>query len=386
MSGNPRQAVPLPDSVLRKTLQIAADAVICTDAAMHITFFNDGASRVFGYSHTEILGQPLARLIPERFRTRHASHMAEFAASGSPARQMGERGTISAVRKDGAEFPAEASIACVRAAEGNVFAVVLRDITERQRYERENASLVRELLAAVAARDDMLSIVSHDLRNPVNAVKMLAAAIVRAGEAQPLPVEVGEHADVMLQAASQMDALIQDLLDVSRLESGRLAVTPRVVAVDQLVNDATETLRPMAVQAELRLVADLPSTLPKADVDPDRIVQVLSNLISNAIKYTPAGGRVEVHAQADEDVVRVTVSDTGIGISEDELPRVFDRFWQSKRTARSGAGLGLAIARGIVRAHGGRIWIESTVGKGTRVHFTIPRAARNARADEAEAG
>jgi PAS domain S-box-containing protein len=384
MSGNPRQPLELTDSVLRSAMQIAIDAVICTDADMNVTFFNDGAVHVFGYAAHEIIGQPLARLIPDRFRGSHAEHMMRFSESGAPARRMGERGAIAGLRKDGTEFPAEASIACLRASEGNVFTVVLRDITERQRYERENASLVRELLGAVAARDDMLSIVSHDLRNPVNAVKMLAAAILRAGEEHPLPAEVGDHADVMLQAARQMDALIQDLLDVSRLESGRLAVSPRVVAVDRLVSDATETLRPMATQAQLHLAADLPGSLPKADVDPDRIVQVLSNLISNAIKYTPAGGRVEVKAQADEDVVRVSVSDTGIGIADDELPRVFDRFWQSKRTNRSGAGLGLAIARGIVRAHGGRIWIESRVGAGTQVHFTIPRATRSLCADEPE--
>ena len=120
----------------------------------------------------------------------------------------------------------------------------------------------------------------------------------------------------------------------------------------------------------------LPDRLPQVDVDPDRLVQVLSNLIGNAIKYTPRGGSVRVAAEADQDIVRVTIADTGIGISEHELPQVFDRFWQSKRTNRSGAGLGLAIARGIVRSHGGRICIDSVVGVGTTVHFTVPRAGR----------
>jgi len=224
----------------------------------------------------------------------------------------------------------------------------------------------------------MLSIVSHDLRNPVNAVKMLAAAIVRAGDAAVLPGDVTQHAAVMLQAARQMDALIQDLLDVSKLESGRMAVNPRVIAVDELIALAAETLVPIASQAGVALHTKLSGLLPMVDVDPDRMAQVLSNLIGNGIKYTPAGGDVRLAAEADQDVVRITVMDTGVGITEQELPRVFDRFWQSKRTNRSGAGLGLAIARGIVRAHGGRIWIESVAGKGTKVQFTVPRAARNA--------
>ncbi|HVZ49844.1 MAG TPA: HAMP domain-containing sensor histidine kinase, partial [Gemmatimonadaceae bacterium] len=220
---------------------------------------------------------------------------------------------------------------------------------------------------------DLLSIVSHDLRNPVNAVKMLAAAIVRAGEASPLPPEVAEHAEVMLQASRQMDALIQDLLDVSRLESGRMSVTPRPTSLGELVSEVMHVLAPSAEAAGVRLAAHVPDVLPTVDVDSDRLVQVLSNLVSNSIKFTPEDGDITVTATEDGDVVRITVADSGIGISAADLPRVFDRFWQSKRTNRSGAGLGLAIARGIVRAHGGRIWVESAPGDGTRVHFTVPR-------------
>jgi len=299
-----------------------------------------------------------------------------FSASSESARRMGERGQISGLRKDGTEFPAEASIAHIATPNGVVYSVVLRDITDRRRFEEVNSQLVRDLQNAVTARDDMLSIVSHDLRNPVNAVKMLAAAILRTGHTEALPKDVSDHADVMLQAARQMDALIQDLLDVSRIESGRMPVRPRVVGVSELVSQAAETLAPIAAQAEVELHMSLPDRLPQVDVDPDRLVQVLSNLIGNAIKYTPRGGSVRVAAEADQDIVRVTIADTGIGISEHELPQVFDRFWQSKRTNRSGAGLGLAIARGIVRSHGGRIWIDSVVGVGTTVHFTVPRAGR----------
>jgi PAS domain S-box-containing protein len=368
--------IPLDDSVLLKTLAIAVDAIICADESHHVIFFNEGAETIFGYRAAEIIGQPLERLLPPRARQTHVGHLQKLSGTQDSARRMGERSQISGLRKDGTEFPAEASIAHVATAQGVVYSVVLRDITDRRRFEELNTQLVHDLQSAVTARDEMLGIVSHDLRNPVNAVKMLAAAILRTGHTEALPKDVSDHADVMLQAARQMDALIQDLLDVSRIESGRMQLQPRVVGVNELVSQATETLSPLAAQAGVTVTLTFPDRLPQVDVDPDRIVQVLSNLIGNAIKYTPRGGSVRVEAEADQDIVRVTVTDTGIGISEQELPRVFDRFWQSKRTNRSGAGLGLAIARGIVRSHGGRIWIESVANEGTTVHFTVPRAGR----------
>ena len=179
----------------------------------------------------------------------------------------------------------------------------------------------------------------------------------------------------MLQAASQMDTLIQDLLDVTRLELGRMRLTPQMIRAVDLVEVAVDTLAPLAAARRLRLEATVSSPVETVQADPDRILQVLSNLIGNAVKFTPAGGRVDVHVTSDGDAVRFTVQDTGPGIPPDELPRVFDRFWQSKRTNRSGAGLGLAIARGLIQAHGGRIWVESTLNEGTAVHFTLPLGA-----------
>jgi PAS domain S-box-containing protein len=370
---------PLNDRLLRESVMIAADAIICVDDRQRIILFNLGAATIFGYEPSEVLGKPLDVLLPKRVHGAHRAYVEGFSHARETSRLMGERREVSGLRKDGSEFPAEASIARVGIDDKVAYSVVLRDITERQRFEQENAELVRDLRGAVSARDDMLSIVSHDLRNPVNAVKMLAAAILRAKDVSDVPADVAQHAQVMLEAARQMDSLIQDLLDVSKLESGRMAVSPRVVAIGELVAQASETLMPIAAQATISLQTPIGGgELPLVDVDPDRIVQVLSNLIGNAIKYTQPGGDVRVLATADQDVVRVSVVDTGVGIAEHELPRVFDRFWQSKRTNRSGAGLGLAIARGIVRAHGGRIWIESVVGKGTRVHFTVPRAAKSA--------
>jgi signal transduction histidine kinase len=182
----------------------------------------------------------------------------------------------------------------------------------------------------------------------------------------------------MRQAADQIDALIQDLLDTTRLAGGRLRVLPRTVDVVALTSRGVEGLRPIAEAGHVSLVVTLPADVPAAFVDPDRFVQLLSNLIGNAIKFTPPGGEVTVTAEVDAGELLFVVSDTGEGISAEQLPHVFERFYQAPRgagrTIRHGAGLGLPISRGIVEAHGGNIWIASTPGVGTSVRFTLPLA------------
>jgi signal transduction histidine kinase len=170
----------------------------------------------------------------------------------------------------------------------------------------------------------------------------------------------------------QMDALIQDLLDSTRLEAGRLRVSPQWTSADDLVSAAIETLAPLALAKSVVLSQNFAPELPEVYADPNRMNQVLSNLIGNALKFTPEGGAVTIEGTREGKFVLFAVRDTGVGIQPEDLPFVFDRFWQSKRMNRSGAGLGLAIARGIVLGHGGRIWIESAPGVETVVRFTLP--------------
>ncbi|MBC8086548.1 MAG: PAS domain-containing sensor histidine kinase, partial [Phycisphaerae bacterium] len=351
------------------------DAIICVDANRCITFFNDGARRIFGYSADEILGCDLDRLIPQRFKPAHDAHIAAFGRSAVVARQMGERSVISGVRKSGEEFPAEAAIAKMIGPDGPIYSVVLRDVTAQRQAEAVNHRLLADTEAALRARDDVLGLVSHDLRNPVNAVKMLAAAILRTAEQEvsgTLPPAMVDHASVMLQAANQMDALIQDLLDVSRLESGRLHLDIVPTKLADVLREAANTLSPAAHERQVSIRIQLPEHLPPLAADPDRLTQLLSNLIGNSIKYTAAHGSVVITASQRDGKVAIQVTDNGTGIAPEELPLVFDRFWQSRRTNRSGAGLGLAIARGIVLAHGGEITIDSTLGEGTVVEFSLP--------------
>ena len=357
----------LTEFLLADIVKISADAIICVDADQKITLFNEGAEHIFGWTAEEVMGKPLDMLLPERARAVHPSHIQRFRDAPEQARKMGERREISGVRKNGQEFPAEAAIAKVRMGDAVVFSVVLRDITEQ-------VELQRRLQRAVRARDDTVGVVAHDLRNPVSAVKMLSSALLQRDDIDALPTEATEQLRLIRAASLQMDRLIQDLLDVTRVETGRLAIEKQRIPTGALLDGALGTLRPLIEEAGLKLKVSLPDDLPDVAADPERIGQVMSNLIGNAIKFTARGGKITVSAALERDMVRVSVLDTGTGISPELLPHIFDRFWQAtKSSIRSrGAGLGLPIARGIVNAHGGQLGVESKEGRGSTLYFTLP--------------
>jgi PAS domain S-box-containing protein len=363
----------LTDFLLADIVAIAADAIICIDENQEITLFNGGAEQIFGWKADEIIGKPLDLLLPERFRPTHRGHVEGFGASEDHARRMGHRREISGLRKNGEEFPAEAAIAKVRMGKSVVYSVVLRDITDQ-------VELRKRLQTAVNARDDTVSVVAHDLRNPVSAVKMLSAALLQRANAEHFSAESSEQLTLIRQAALQMDRLIQDLLDVTRVETGRLHLETTPLRAREVLDNALDTLRPLVSDAGLQLMEELPNDLPVVSVEEQRIAQVLSNLVGNSIKATPRDGRITVSARESDAALRVSVSDTGRGIPADQIAHVFDRFWQSATsTIRSrGAGLGLPIARGIIEAHGGRMWAESEVGRGSTFYFTLPIVRRGA--------
>ena len=519
-------------------LAIAVDAIISVDEQQQILHFNYGAARLFGYAEAEVVGTPLSRLLPNRFRDAHAQHLHDFAAGPDVARRMGERRAIYGLRRDGTEFPAEASISRLELPGRQVFTVVLRDISERLRsaenqrflahargmlattldYEStlqsvvhlavpyladcclldvtdangltrtiasvhddpehtkrlrafeqrrgearhwpfsvadvleqqqhvmrtglepgweaegadddarasalaqcgitafmtlplvardgvlgtltllsnqprrpyddidvavaedlapsmafavENAWLYQLSQQASRARDEILGVVSHDLRNPLSAISMCARVLLES------PPEVAddrrELADAILQSTHLMQRLIQDLLDASTIESGHLQIHRRAEALGPLVDSALNMVRLAADERGIALVRDVAPALPAVFIDAMRLEQVLANLLGNAVKFTEHGGRVSVQVDLDGAVVRVRVSDSGVGIPAEHLPHIFDRYWHARRQSRTaGTGLGLAIARGIVEAHGGTLGVESSLGTGSTFTFTVP--------------
>jgi signal transduction histidine kinase len=221
----------------------------------------------------------------------------------------------------------------------------------------------------------MLAIVAHDLRSPLNSIYMattllerkLAYAVGRAG-IRPL--------EAIKRASDRAKRLIEDLLMVTRMEAGQLTVERRRLSCDRLVREVVEAHVLMAASSQIDLRIELDPDLPDVFADRDRLLQVLENLLGNALKFTPQGGQIVVCAQAAEREVRFCVRNTGAGLRADELPHVFDRFWQANRRERRGAGLGLTICKGIIEAHGGRIWVDSDEHGLTTFHFTIPRATQ----------
>jgi signal transduction histidine kinase len=244
------------------------------------------------------------------------------------------------------------------------------ELARRASLSVDNARLYQESQQAVRAREEVLAIVSHDLRNPLSAV-ILGSSMLQMSST--MADEDREQLETIEASAKRMNRLIADLLDVTRLEGGkRLPIEPASVPIAELMREADDLFRAQATVASVTLEYQVEDDLPPVYADHHRVMQVLSNLIGNSLKFTPPGGRITVSANRHDGMVRCRIADTGPGIPSEHLSDIFSPYWQAKRTERLGAGLGLPIAKGIVEAHGGRIWAESGQGEGTQFYFTLP--------------
>jgi signal transduction histidine kinase len=251
--------------------------------------------------------------------------------------------------------------------------VTLRDLGVRAAMAIESARLYAQAQRAIAARQDVLSFVSHDLKNPLMGVMLSVETMLRAAP-QHDRRRSGAQLERIMRGAQQMRRMIEDLLDVTTLESGRLKVDIGTHDLGKLLDDAVELFTARAAGRQVRLELDVPETIQVA-CDRQRLVQVVSNLIDNALKFTPIGGRIAVSGRVAGDSVLCTVADSGSGIPPSVRPRVFERFVQADAGGREGRGLGLYIAKGLIEAQGGAIWVDSQEGRGTTFSFTLPLAA-----------
>jgi two-component system phosphate regulon sensor histidine kinase PhoR len=250
----------------------------------------------------------------------------------------------------------------VHAAGANGAVLVLHDITELRRLER--------------VRRDFVANVSHEFKTPLTAIQGFAETLL--GGALDDLENRNRFVEIIREHAQRLARLTDDLLKLSRIEAGRLELETRPIRVEGIVNGCVETARLNAEARGLRIVVNLPDEMPAIRGDGAQLGEVLQNLLDNALQYTPAGGQIELKARSNGHDVIFTVTDTGIGIPESDLERIFERFYRvdaARSREAGGTGLGLAIARHIVDAHGGRIWVESAIGQGSRFHFSIPRAS-----------
>ncbi|HLO51973.1 MAG TPA: response regulator [Kamptonema sp.] len=480
-------------------LEIADDAIIAINSTQHITLFNQGAEKIFGYTAQEVINQPLDLLLPSRFAQIHRHHIANFAQMPQSARRMGDRREIFGRRQNGEEFPAEASISRLDMEGETVFTVILRDITDRKQVEtaleqlsRQNelilnsvgeglcglnlqgkitfvnpaaakllgytvtepidrtihcilpdaensliwASLqdgvihqvpqatfyrqdgssfpveyvstpIREQGAIVGSvitfrditerqlvermKNEFISVVSHELRTPLTSIHgslgMLASGLL---DAQP---ETGKRLlEIAVNSTDRLVRLINDILDIERIEAGKVTMAKQRCDVSELMNKAAEVIQTMAEKFGVSVVISPLSS--QVWVDCDRIIQTLTNLLSNAIKFSTSGTTVWLSAEIGKKDdfgetinaasssssclpahILFTIKDQGRGIPQDKLETIFERFQQvdaSDSRNQDGTGLGLAICRNIVQQHGGQIWVESILGEGSTFYFTLP--------------
>jgi signal transduction histidine kinase len=262
---------------------------------------------------------------------------------------------------------------------GQVDLAGAEELARRLALAVENIRLRSEGQEAARSREDLLAIVSHDLRNPLGVVMASSALLLKSPLTDP-PGKEGRskrQVEAIQRAGTRMNRLIRDLLDFAAIQSGRLTISSHPRGVGELTREVFDALAAQAEAKSLKLVDGSPESTLRVSCDHDRVIQLLDNVVGNAVKFSGEGGTVTVTAEPDGDMVRFAVTDEGPGISAEELPHVFDRYYQAKRRNRDGIGIGLSIARGIVEAHGGRIWVESPAAPsavGTRFFFTLPAA------------
>lgn len=254
------------------------------------------------------------------------------------------------------------------------------DLARHASLAVDNARLYLASQQAVHSREEVLAIVSHDLRNPLNAVTLASSLLKMSSE---MSGEDREQIDTIDVSSKRMARLIADLLDVTRLDGGkRLPIDPEPIDLASLLGEAYELFKSQAAAGSVTLQVRAPENLPAVYADRHRVMQVISNLIGNALKFTPAGGLISSYAEQRENEMLITVADSGPGIPKEHLGHIFSPYWQAKRAERLGAGLGLPIAKGIVESHGGQIWVESEQGVGTKFFFTLPFATQSANDDD----
>jgi PAS domain S-box-containing protein len=249
------------------------------------------------------------------------------------------------------------------------------ELARRAAASIENARLYFLARRAIKSREDILAVVSHDLKNPVMVIELVARVLRQSRELEIN--QIFEFSNKIERAADKMLHLISQLLDFSRIENGTFSVAPQPETLKNIILPAIEGMKPLAEAKQQTIEYHIEANLPEVAADGSRVGQVLSNLLSNAIKFSGQGGEIVVSVREEDNAIVVCVSDNGRGIRRENCSKVFDRYWQAEDTKHTGMGLGLSIAKGIVEAHGGKIWVDSEVGKGSSFSFTLPLAARS---------
>jgi PAS domain S-box-containing protein len=350
---------------IENLVENAADLIISTNLDDHILTWNRGAEVLFGYRKDEVIGKHLSILLPPD-RVHELEEMRAKVQISGALRDI----EIRSKKKDGVLIYLSLSVSPIRDLEGKIvgFLRVAKDITEKKRYERRLKELDK-------MKSDFVSNVSHELRTPLTSIKGSVDNMLD-GLTGSLNEKQIRYLSRIKSNTDRLSRLINDLLDLSRIESGRVEVRPTTLPLTALVEEVAEHMKALAAEKLIRI--EVPPLDPSVTVwaDRDKVTQVLMNLIGNAVKFTPQDGKVTVALEKNgNDYIQISVADTGPGILPEEQYNIFSKFYQVANIDKQkpkGSGLGLAISKALVEMHGGKIWMDSEVGRGSTFYFTLP--------------
>lgn len=349
---------------LQGVINTAVDGIMAIDERGIIQWLNPAALAIFGYTAEELMGQNVKILMPEPYHSEHDTYLANYIRTGQ-RKIIGIGREVVGRRKDGSTFPVDLAVSEVNLGHRRLFTGIVRDITQRKEAERALLAAKEAAETASRAKDHFLAVVSHELRTPLTPI--LATATLLQGR-EDLPADVKEDLGTIRRNVEHEARLVDDLLSLTRLSRGKIELHQEVVDAHASLRNVLSQFQGEIDAKGIELMMGLRAKEYNIWADPGRIQQVFSNVLENAIKFTPEGGRISLKSTNTDGKLRVEISDTGVGIEPDVLPKIFDAFEQGERTVTrkyGGLGLGLAISRGLMELHGGTLSAQSEgMGKG----------------------